>query len=100
MVFKGKVELYAKRKSTMDSNIHKPYSLVFGQCSELLQIKMKQQSQWDYILLDQNAIALLEMINIVTFFFEDQNFLPLDLYQAKANIYVFCQDYMTDQDYL
>ena len=40
------------------------------------------------------------MIKIVTFFFEDHNFLPLALYQAKANIYVFRQDYMTDQDYL
>ena len=84
----------------LDSNIHQAYLLVLGYCTNLIQIKPNQQTQWAQISPEQNTITLLEVIKTVTFSFEDQNFLPLDLYQSKSNIYVFRQDDMTNKYYL
>jgi len=60
----------------------KAYSLILGQCTDLLQSRLKQQKQCLLTLLDQDAIALLAMIKAITFKFEDQKFLPLALHQA------------------
>jgi hypothetical protein len=59
---------------------------VLGQCTSLLQSKLKQQQQWTTISDAQDAIALISLIKTVTFRFEDQ-VLPLALYQARANLY-------------
>ena len=100
IIFKGGVDMYIKIKSMMESNTQKAYSLVLGQCTDLLQRKVTQQAEWDQISSDQNSIAILEIIKTVILCFKYQKFLPFDLYQAKSNIYAFHQDYMTNQDYL
>ena len=45
--FKGELDSCIKHKSVLDDNIQKAYSLlVIGKCTDLLQSKLKQQSQW------------------------------------------------------
>jgi len=46
MIFKGEVDAYIKRCAILDDNVQKAYSLILGQCTDLLQSKLKQQSQW------------------------------------------------------
>ena len=77
MIFKGELESHVKRKDALDDNIQKACSLVTGQCTDLLQSKLKQQAQWDKISHGQDAIALTSLVETVTFRFEDQKFLPL-----------------------
>jgi hypothetical protein len=76
-----------KRKSLLDDNIQKTCSLVIGQCTDLIQSKLKQQAAWATISSDQDAIALIGLIKTITFRFEDQKFLPLALYLSKASLY-------------
>ena len=45
MIFKGEIDAYIKRKTMLDDNVQKAYSLVLGQCTDLLQSKLKQQAQ-------------------------------------------------------
>jgi hypothetical protein len=73
---------------------------VIGQCTDLLQSKLKQQAQWNTISLEQDAIALVSLIKTITFKFEDQKFLPLALYQSKANVYNLRQNNMSNHEYL
>ena len=73
---------------------------MLGQTTDLLQSKLKQQAQWATISMAQEPIALIELIKMITFRFEDQNFLPLALYQAKANVYSFRQGNMSNHNYL
>ena len=61
---------------------------------------MKQQTNWAYIALTQDAIELIKLIKSITFKFEDQKFLPLALYQAKANLYNLRQGNLSNHDYL
>ena len=79
MIFKGQLDEYIKRKSMLDKNVQKAYSLVIGQCTDLLQSKLKQQANWSTISQDQDVIALISLIKTITFRFEDQKFLPLAL---------------------
>ena len=44
LIFKGELEAFIKRKSALDDNIQKACSLVIGQCTDLLQSKLKQQA--------------------------------------------------------
>ena len=100
MIFKGKITAYIKRDAILDDNIQKAYSLVLGQCTDLLQSKLKQQQNWAAIALAQDVIQLIVLIKSITFKFEDQKYLPLALYQAKANIYNLRQLNMTNHEYL
>ena len=100
MIFKGELDEYIKRKSMLDDNIQKANSLVIGQCTDLLQSKLKQQANWSTISQDQDAIALICLIKTITFRFEDQKFLLLALYQSKANLYNLRQADMTNHEYL
>ena len=100
MIFKGELDTFVKRKSYLNQNIQKAYALVIGQCTDLLQSKLKQQTQWATISQDQDVIALLNLIKTITFRFEDQKFLPLALYQAKSSLYSLRQASMSNHDYL
>ena len=100
MVFKGEIDMYIKCKTILDDNIQKAYSLVLGQCTELLQSKLKQHVNWQQVSINQDVITLLAMIKMISYKFEDQKFLPLALYQAKSNIFNLCQGNMSYHDYL
>ena len=52
MIFKGEIDAYIKRKSVLEDNIQKAYLLVLGQCTNLLQSKLKQQSSWAQVSID------------------------------------------------
>ena len=49
----------SKRKVVLNDNIQKTYSLVLGQCTDLLQTKLKQQLTWPTVQSDQDGVALL-----------------------------------------
>jgi hypothetical protein len=100
MIFKGEIDAFIKRRGILDNNIQKAYSLISGQCTNLLQSKLKQQANWAVISVAQDAIQLVILIKLITFKFEDQKFLPLALYQAKANLYNLRQGNMTNHGYL
>ena len=100
LIFQGKISAYIKRDELLLDNIQKAYSLILGQCTDLLQSKMKQQTTWAAISAAQDAIGLIALIKSITFKFEDQKFLPLALYQAKANLYNLRQGLMSNHDYL
>ena len=89
-----------KREGTLDDNIQCLYFLVLGQCTDLLQMKLKQQKNWRMVLDEQNGIALLTMIKRAVHKFKDQKFVPLAQYNAKAAIYAFCQGNLTNKKYL
>jgi hypothetical protein len=84
MIFKREIDSYIKRKSLLDNNIQKTFSLEY---TDLIQSKLKQQAAWATISSDQDVIALIGLIKTITFRFEDQKFLPLALYLSKASLY-------------
>ena len=96
LIFKDLIDSCIKRVAALDTSILKTYHLIIGQCTDLLQSKLKQQAQWSGISQEQDDIALISLIKTITFKFEDQKFLPLALNQSKANLYALRQLNMTN----
>ena len=46
MILTKKVDAYVKRDYILDENIQKAYSLMLGQCTELLKSKLKTTTDW------------------------------------------------------
>jgi hypothetical protein len=67
MIFKGELESHIKRKSILDDDVQKACSLVIGQCTNLLQSKLKQQAQWSTVSQEQDAVPQISLIKTITF---------------------------------
>ncbi len=100
MIFKGEVDAYIKRKGQLDENIQKAYSLMLGQCTELLKSKLKQAGNWATVSAAMDVLGLMTLIKGIVYKFEDQKYLPLAIHQAKANFYSFRQGTLTNAEYL
>ena len=94
------INIYIKRKVALDANIQKSYSLVLGQCTDLMKNKLKMNVNWACIRDTQDVLALLDEIRNVTFKFEDQKYPVLSIHHAKRAFYNFKQSDMGNSDYL
>ena len=72
LIFKGEIDVYIKWRAILEDNIPKAYSIVLVQCTDLLQIKLKQHNLWDQVLTAQDVIQRLDMIKQITFWFEEK----------------------------
>ena len=95
-----KIDLDVKRDDILDENLQKAYSLIFGQCTELLKSKLKSSINWDAMSSTYDMFALLEAIKTIIYKFEDQKYLPLSLHKAKTSFHNFRQGTMTNTNYL
>ena len=95
-----RLEMCLKREMILGDNVQKAYSLILGQSTDLLQTKLKQQTEWDMVSSNRDGIELLRLIQQIVFKFEDQKYLPLALYNAKAHLYSFRQGNLTCDEYL
>ena len=100
MTLTKKVDAYVKRDSILDENIQKAYSLMLGQFTELLKSKLKTTTDWMTVSTDLDLLGLMKTIRSVIFKFEDQRYLPLSLQNAKSNLYYFCQNNLSNPEYL
>ena len=67
-----KIDLYVKRDGILDDNLRKAFSLIFGQCTELLKSKLKSSVNWDAMSSTYDMFALLEAIKTIIYKFGDQ----------------------------
>ena len=101
MILTKKVNSYVRRDSILDKNIQQGYSLVLGQCTELLVSKLKTTLNWDTISTNFDYfLELIALTKSVVFKFEDQRYLPLLLHYAKTKFYSFRQHNLSNTEYL
>jgi hypothetical protein len=100
LIFKGQIDQYIKRNALLQENTQKAYSLILGQCTELLRAKMKQSADWATISVVFDVLGLITRIKSIVFKFDDQKFLPVSLHQAKQNFYSLRQGTMSNTEYL
>ena len=72
MILTKKVDAYVKRDSILDENIQKAYSLMLGQCTELLKSKLKTTTDWmtvstDFDLLEDDGSDCLHQTKEIEF---------------------------------
>ena len=77
MILTKNVDAYVKRDFILDENIQKAYSLMLGQCTELLKRKLKTTTDLMTVSTDFDLLGIIKTIRSVIFKFEDQRYLPL-----------------------
>ena len=73
MIMNKKINIYVKRDRILDENLQKAYSLIHGQCTELLKSKLKTNANWETVSSQYDILALLEEIKTIIYKFKDQN---------------------------
>ena len=100
MVFNVEVDAYVKRKSMLEENTQKTYSLVLVQCTELLKRKINQSKGWSEASTKFDVHEIINTIKSLILKFEYQKHLNIYLHQAKTNFYTLHQGDMFNADYL
>ena len=94
------LSMAVKQEYLLHANLQKAYALVLGQCTELLQSKLKQHADWAMLQCDQDVLSLLKVIKGICYKFEDQKYVPLALDNAKHALFNLQQGSMSCSDYL
>ena len=88
-----------KRKQNLAIHKEKSYWIIWDQCSEPLQNKIKNSTKWENISATQNCIDLAELIKVLVFKYEEDQYMPLSIFNAKSAFYMFSQGSMQLSDY-
>ncbi len=96
-IWERRVDAYLKAETTIDSDLKKVYSLIYGQCSDSLRAKLEAIPNHE----TADAIGLLKNIKASMFSFQSQKYEPHALHEAKRLFYqtnqhrgVTCQSYL------
>ena len=66
-LFDKKLDSYVKREEQFLANVQKLYSLLLGQCADLMRNRLMASSNWNTISASQDSLSLLEEIRGVIF---------------------------------
>ena len=94
------LSMAVKQEYLLYANLQKAYALVLGQCTELLQSKLKQHADWAMLQCNQDVLSLLKVIKGICYKFEDQKYAPLALNNAKHALFNLQQGDMSCSNYL
>jgi hypothetical protein len=101
VVWKTRVQQFIAREDKLDENLRNLYSLIWGQCTDIMRQKVEATVGYNEISEQANSIELLKIIKTIAFNFQSQKHLPHALHEAKRRCYSLIQTRnMTTQAYL
>ena len=74
LIWKKEVDQFVKRREMLEKNLRKLYSLVWGQCTDVMRERLEGLPQYSQIKDDCDSLKLLELIKSINFKFEDQKY--------------------------
>ena len=100
-LYKKDIKIWSKRESLYRQNKSSMFSIVLGQCSEAMKVKLESETDYKKISSKSDVIKLLKMIRNVAFAFESKRY-PLlavhteikGLYGNYQKSYMGCDSYM------
>ena len=85
------LDRHDKRVSEYNENKCSLYVLIWGQCSDPMQAKVKASSYYSTMASNYNSLDLLLIIKGIAYRFESQGNLHVAMREAKTNIYTYRQ---------
>jgi hypothetical protein len=100
-IWEKEVDEYVKRKTYLSDNMQTVYSLVWGQCTDVMRQKIEALAVYDKLTTQGDGLALLKAIKDLVYNFQSQKYLPHALHESKRRFY-FCTQgkHMTASMYL
>ena len=100
-IFKQEISAYVKQNNVLISDIKMSYSLILGQCTDLMKYKLCNSTQWKLIATNQDSIELLRIIKDIIYQFDNKKYVALAIHNMKVAFYDFWQSpRMNNSDYL
>ena len=90
-IWEIKITEFIKRRQKIESNLKKLFSLVWGQCTELMRTKLQQMPGFEDINSHQDAIGLIKAIKGLTFKFDVKQYAPMAMVNIDTRLYKFTQ---------
>jgi hypothetical protein len=90
-IWEKSIDNYVKRKTILTENIMTAYSLIWGQCSNVMRQKVETCTYFSMISQKGDAIVLLKLIKDVAYNYQVQKYVPQALHEAKNRFYNFHQ---------
>jgi hypothetical protein len=81
--------LYVKRRETYNIDRCALYSVLWGQCSEAMQVKIKSADSYNTMDHNSNSLELIKVIKGAAYKFESQQNIYLTLDNAKCTFYAY-----------
>jgi hypothetical protein len=89
-IWEKKVDEFVKRETYLDENLKTIYSLVWGQCTDIMRQKVESLETFESTSAAYDGIGLLKAIKDVVFNFQSQKYLPHALHESTRRFYL-CQ---------
>ena len=83
-IFEKQIDLYVKQLALYEQNKRALHMIIWGQCSETMQAKLKTMTDFKQMHSDKNILLLLTTIQGVMFHVETHNYPHLALQDACA----------------
>ena len=100
-IWEKMIDEYVRRISYLDENIKTLYSLVWGQCSDVIRQKVESHKDYEDIASSGDGIKLLVLLKGISFHFQSQKYLPHSIHEALKRYYNCSQGrYATTQAYM
>jgi hypothetical protein len=87
---------YRERNASLARHRGQIYSLILGQCSQLLKDKMKQDSQWTTVSVSYDPLTLYRLIEKTILAQTEDQYLFATVYEQELSFYSFRQDNMNN----
>ena len=81
------VKRYLDREEGLKTGKKKLYTLIWGQCTKVMQNELEATSLYEEMDRNQDPIALLKTIKSITYNFRDQKYLPGSMWRAYKVLY-------------
>ena len=95
------VDEHVKRISGLNENIKTLFSLVWGQCSDIMRQKIEAHATYEVIYNAGDGIGLLRALKTAAFHFQDQKYIGHSLHEALKRYYNCSQGkFATTQAYM
>jgi hypothetical protein len=90
---------YRKSKKVLDENVKSLYHLVWGQCSDSMQSKIKSTDDYDEIKRELNGIRLLISIKDASYDYQSSKYRMQSVFEAQYRLLTFHQNTLPVQQY-
>ena len=91
ILFKEEVKQYTKDEKSLESTLVSLYNVVWGQCSKLLQNKLKANPLYDDFNNSSDVVTLLKEIKLLSNKIEENTSAYNALHEAKSKLYRYQQ---------
>jgi hypothetical protein len=100
-IWEKRVDEHVKRQSYLVENMKTVYSLVWGQCIDVMRQRLEAMIEFRRLSSDRDGLELIMAIKDLIFKFQSQKFLPQALHKSARRFYSCRQGkQMTTQAYL